>query len=711
MQIGTQLCAPEGFDVLRKGVVYHLLRSDPMRQRVLLVEFRRRPAKPEIKARGGARDSSSSAPESPASTCAMATGSPDAFKPVLHYLSRYRFEQGLDDGLIIPCALQDELPPWFSGMSVNELRPYTLLRAGRKKSHDERIDRALQHLWPLVKNLDQVLGAESPDGVINAHARACRPIQNETRLRTAFYAYVCFGFSRWALHYAVHCIGRWERMGRERKLGRPSRIHGTHHGYGTNDPEMIERILEGYRRFAGPGQHLSRIYRRTLTSVFGCVMQTDVSGRKSFIHPAGRPFPSLGQFAYRVAQVFPLAVRQTYKYGHSRVRNRLAHSQGRFAESVGNLMERTEQDAYCCDQVAKGYLPGSHLPALWVVRIRCIASGMIVGIGFSIGAEKASAYRMALFCAAIDKVKFASLFNLELKSDDWPSIGISPHVINDRGPGSTAKADPANATFMPIIKEAAPSYSGQSKASVETMHPKQVKQEGKPQYRETRLTIPQLAEQEILRAVIDNHATDVTDRFNNDALNDHLIPTPTALWNYLARKGRNHALTTQFEEAVRAYLDPIELTVRDDAVYFMDARFKSDRLLHSGALQKAHDLGRYRLPGYMMSACVRHLWVDLGTELVQVDAMLSIRDGQEQLYVSAVELEQIQQIRRDGRLELKNYHQLAARSEYEAVFEANTGQPFDQATLKPGRSRRNKASSVKERQEIIDYLRAAGGQK
>ncbi|NTV94163.1 MAG: hypothetical protein HGA75_01955 [Thiobacillus sp.] len=710
MQTGTQLCAPDGFDVLRKDVVYHLLRSDPARQRVLLLEFKCKCLRHRPKAQNDTCPSYSSSTEQPEVSALNSTGSPESFRPVLHYLSRYRFEQGLEDGMIVTRELQEELPPWFNGLTIDELRTYSQPRQGRKKSHEERIDQILLHLWPLVQNLDQVLAAESPDAVINAHARACKPVQHETRLRTAFYAYLAFGFSRWALHYAVHCIGRWSRMGHERKLGRPSHIYGAHHGHGTNDPEIVERILEGYRRFAGPGQHLSRIYRRTLVSVFGCVMQTDPFGRKSFIHPAGRPFPSLGQFAYRVAQTFPLEIRQTYKYGHARVRNRLTHSLGRFAESVGNLMERTEQDAYCCDQVAIGNRPGSHLPALWVVRIRCIASGMIVGIGFSVGAELASAYRMALFCAAVDKVKFASLFGIELRPEDWPSIGISPHVINDRGPGSTVMADSADAAFMPVIKEAAPSYSGQSKASVETLHPKPVKQEGKPRYKETRLTIPQLAAQEILRAVADNHSTDVTDRLNNDALNDGVFPTPVSLWNYLNRRGRNHAVTMRFEEAVRAYLTPIELTVRDDAAYFKDARYDSDALQCSGALQKAHDLGRYTLPGYMLDVCVRHLWLQLKPDMAEVDAMLSIRDGQEQLYISVLELEQLEQIRRDGKIELMT-HRLAAQCEYEEVFRALTGQAFEQGILKPGRTRRSKASSVQERQEIIGHLRAKWGRR
>lgn len=712
MQTGTQLHAPEGFDVLRKNTIYYFLRSDSTRKRALLIEFRHVPRT--------SKRSISSTEKSATPIVATPDGSPEAplttisklgaFKPVLTFLKRHRFEEALDAKKILPCELQEELPPWFLGMSIEELQHYSDPRIGRKISHGERIDKLLAHLWPLIQNLDQVLAAELPDALINAHARACNPPQNETRMRTAFYAYICFGFCRWVLHYKVFNIGRWDRMGRNRKFGRPSRLNGADHGYGTNDPEMICKISEGYRKFAGPGQHLSKIYRRTIRSIFGCVVQTDPMGVKYFVHPAGEPFPSLGQFVYRVAQEFPLEIRQIYKYGNTRVRTRLKHSQGRFAESVGNLMERTEQDAYCCDKVSVGYKAGSHLPALWVVRTRCIASGMIVGIGFSVGGEAASAYRMALFCEAIGKVKFCRLFGLEIKLVDWPSIGISPHIINDRGPGSTAKADAADASFRPVIKEAAPSYSGQSKASIETTHPKQVKIEGKPHYMETRLSIPQLAIQEILRVISDNHSLDVSDRLNNDAIAKQIFPTPVSIWHYLDNKGRNHALTMQFAEAVRAYLTPIELMVLDDAIYFKDQRFNSGALKKSGALQKAHTSGTYKIKGYMLDVCVRHLWVEIDMQLIEVDAMLAIRDGQEPLYISDVELEQIAQIRRDAKLELK-LHRLAVQAETDERFEQHTGQPFDQAIIKGGRNRRSKAVSVRERQDIMPYMRAKGGHR
>lgn len=709
MHIGTQLVAPDGYDCLKRGVTYYLLRSDARTQRSVLVEFcQQEPKKRKrVSGRAGGKDTTVTADSAPASSndLCLSWSKP---RPVLHFMSQARFELGLEEAFIIPSPAQQELPPWLDGLTIHDLQAYAEERPTRKKSHSERIDQMLVHLWPLVQNLDQVLAADMPDAVINAHARACRPQQNETRLRTAFYAYTCFGFCRWALHYAVQRIGRWERIGRDQKFGRPSKVNGEYHGYGSNDPEMIQMILEGYRKFAGPGQHMSKIYRRTMRTVFGCVSQTDGAGRKYFIHPAGRPFPTLGQFIYRVAQEYPLEARQIYKFGYARVRTRLQHSKGRFAESVGNLMERTEQDAYCCKEVAKGYLPGTHHPPVWVVRTRCITSGMIVGIGFSVGSEAASAYRMAKFCEAIDKVVFCRLLGLNIRPEDWPSVGVSPHVINDRGPGSTAKAEAADPALRPTIKESAPSYSGQSKASIETTHPKHVKLEGKPAYVETRLSIPQLAVQEVLRTIGDNHSIDVNSRLNNEAVIDRVFPTPISVWNYLDRRGRNHALPMSFEAAVRAYLTPIELTVRDDAVYFKEMRFNSEALQQSKILQRAHSCGNFKLKGFMLDVCVRHLWLDLGGELIEVDAMLAIRDGQEQLYISVIELEQLEQLRRNEKLALKT-HQLAARSEFEAQFEAHTGQLFEQGVIKGGRSKRSKAASLEEGREILRYLRAIGG--
>lgn len=711
MQMGSQLHAPDGFDVLCKGIVYHLLRNDPNKQRAILVSFcRKEPNKKKSSGKRGRKsDKSHDSTQDGPRLDSLGTSIED-YSAVLSFLSSFQFELGLDGGEILLCEEQRELPPWFGTLKIDDLRACDLRHTDRKVSHEARTSRLMTHLEPLVHNLDQVLSALLPDKLINAHARACQPVQHEGRFRTAFYAYLCFGCTTWALHYSFQSIGRWDRKNHRGKLGRPSVQQGAQHGHGCTSQEMQDRIVEGYRKFSRSGVHLNTIYRRTVVEIFGCVPQKGPSGVMKFIHPAGLPFPSQDQFNYRISQVFPLKERQTHKLGQARVRNHLTHSIGRFTESVSSLMERTEQDGYQCKEVCKGYLPGSHLPPLLTVRIRCTASGIIAGVGFSVGAEKASAYRMALFCAAIDKVKFAQLFGLELTPQDWPSRGVSPHVINDRGPGSTSKADGKEEAFQFIIKEGAPSYSGQSKATVETLHPKAVKNEGSPTYQETQKSIPQLAQQEILRAVRDNNATDVTDRLNHRSLIAGVLPNPVAIWNHLDSLGRSHAVNMRFEEAVRAYLTPIEVTVQDDAVYFRDARFASKALTESGVLQAAHDTGRFKLRGYALDVCVRHIWVDLGHQLIEVDAQLSIRDGDGQLYVSVVELEQIQQIRRDGKREHRQHRQ-AVHADLEMRLQNATGEKFDQATNKPGRSKRGKKASIADRQQTVPHMQFTEGRK
>jgi hypothetical protein len=219
-----------------------------------------------------------------------------------------------------------------------------------------------------------------------------------------------------------------------------------------------------------------------------------------------------------------------------------------------------------------------------------------------------------------------------------------------------------------------------------------------------------LAVQEIVRVVIDNNSTDISDRLNNKMLTDVALPTPVESWKYFDRRGRNHALAVAFEQAVRMYLDPIELVVRDDGIYFHEIRYSTDHPSFSVQLQKSHSQGRFRISGYMFSACVRHLWVEMGTALLQVDAMLNIRDGNEQLYISIVEAEQLAQVRKDGQLRLKSSRP-AVNAEFEEMYRLVTGQTFDQSILKFGRSRRRTVDSLAEAQKLKGYLRGNGGKK
>jgi hypothetical protein len=163
-----------------------------------------------------------------------------------------------------------------------------------------------------------------------------------------------------------------------------------------------------------------------------------------------------------------------------------------------------------------------------------------------------------------------------------------------------------------------------------------------------------------------------------------------------------------FEDAVRAFLMPIQVRVQNDGVYYLDQRFDSPKLRDLRLLEKASATHGFEVKGYMLDVCVRHIWVEAEGQLVEVDAMLSIWDGDEQLFISVVELEQIQRLRRESASGFR-VHTQAARSEVHEDFEEQTGKAFDQGTRKSGRAKRNNVVSLNERQQVIDYLRAKGG--
>ncbi|GAO91529.1 hypothetical protein PSA5_02450 [Pseudomonas syringae pv. actinidiae] len=102
-------------------------------------------------------------------------------------------------------------------------------------------------------------------------------------------------------------------------------------------------------------------------------------------------------------------------------------------------------------------------------------SGAVVALGFARGHETMEAYRMALFCMAIGKEKFAELFGGTLKAGDWSSVGLSKAFVFDRGPAAAMNCEDAIDWLSRL--ELTPTHSGQSKASVESSHPRE-KQSG-----------------------------------------------------------------------------------------------------------------------------------------------------------------------------------------------------------------------------------------
>lgn len=682
MHIGEQLHAPHGFECLATDTVYHFLFSDDTRNRTLLVTFGAKVDTGEVGKRSDADKRQA---------------------PRLLFLPPHRFEDAIRAQMIIACPIQRELPHWFGPLTVDDLLEHDRCCGKNMKSHDMRIDALLAHIWPAVNGMRDVLGAEDPMAQLNALARSCVPPQNETRYRIAFFSYVAFGMERMALHYPIARMGIWDRSTHEKKFGR-AHILGKDHGYRACTDEIRDACIEGFREYSGSGKHVTEIYRKTLASHFGCTPIQDTGGRMSFANPTGKAFPSEAQFRYIVSMEFDLHTRQVLKFGAHRVRTKLSQPRGQFIDSVANAMEELVEDGYFLSVVSQGYLKGSQLPRLCVVRIICKATGLIVGIGFSLKGESADAYRMAKACMAVDKVWFCSLFGVKIRHEEWPSIGLPLHELTDRGAGATDKAYKAIGMPPTMIKEIVSAYSGQSKASVETRHPKEVKQEGAPQYRSTGSTIPELAAQEIWRVIESNRTTNIALRLPPDAIAAGVQPTPVAFWNYLTTLGRTFAIKVPRDRAVRAFFEEVDLTVQDGAVFFHGFRYWSEELAASGILTRASS----KVRGYTLPVCVRHIFLDTAQGLLTVDAAFGIRVGEEERYLSVSELEQLHELRRREAAALK-IHQQAVRADIEQRFEEQTGKSYDQADIQSGRAKRNNAASVEEARQTLPHLKRRGG--
>lgn len=659
MQIGTQIVAPNGFDQLAQGQTYHFLKSDGKRMnpRVLLVHF-------------------------------SVTDKFERTKAHLIIMTRSRFEEGLAEEQIVPLSKQSKLPPWLAPWEGIDLSQIDVFRARAKVPHSLRVEDRLLTIAPHLKDIEAILATENPATEINRRAVASRPVQHETRFRLWFLTYLCFGCNVWSLLPPFHRIGKWLRFDHPKtKFGAPSVAYGAGYGYPSTE-EMKRRCIDAYVRYARLGRTMSEIYRIAMIEEFKCKTIVLPSEMEVYVHPKGEPFPTYWQFKYRVMQEFGLEQVQRTLYGDVRHRARLAATKGHFSQEVANLYEKVEADGYYTER-PKGYIEGSALKPLCVVTGRDVLSGKLLGIGFSFGAERSTAYRMMLFCMAVPKDFFCRLFGIPFQKGEWTNEGIPGHFGVDRGPGARHALIADLEKRFPI-REIAPSWAPQSKATVESSHPREVQTQGQPSYIQSNLTPVQLAKKEILRLIKYNHTADMSDRFDPDGEMAFVPPNPMGLWNYYDKRFRNDAQPMSIEEAVRTFLTPVELELRDDAVWLEGRPFKSAEFVETGILEKAARANGSvpRLQGYILDLCVRHVWVEIEGRLFLVEGQLRTRGDQDKLWTSFEELQQWSEARRKVKSAFA-IHQHAAASKYMYRFKEATGKSWHGWTRRTGPAKRD----------------------
>ncbi|WP_421376310.1 hypothetical protein ACOCG7_00490 [Paraburkholderia sp. DD10] len=666
MLTGAQIGSPDGFGPLREGTIYYFLGNVKQPNLIALAYF------------------DWTKPGQPLSL---------AFT-----MERDEFENGLALGRIVASKRDQDLPPWLAQLDGTHFDKRDAERQKAKRPYRDYVDSRLLHIQPAVDNLDEILSAENVQSSINAWAKRCTPRQNETRFRTWLLSYLCFGRNLWTLLPTFHRSGCWDRETHARqKQGAASLAYGKGHGYKMTR-EMSERCVKGYYKFVLQGKLMTHIYSDTMNKVFGCISITGRSNAKEFHHPQGKPFPSLRQFRYAVEKAIGVETVQLNRYGSTRHRRSLAPSQGRFSQDVAYLLEKVEFDAYFTEERPRGYLEGSVLPPLCVVVARDVLSGAKVGIGFSFGAERMTAYLMALFSMAVPKGYFLSLFGIELESDMWECEGLPPHYKVDRGAGSSEALIASDEDRLPI-RNMTPAYAGQSKATVESSHPRKCKSEGEPHYIASNLTPVELAKREIYALIRYNHTADMSARMPMDRELASVLPTPHELWKYYAGKLRSSGIPMSIPNAVRAFLRQVPMTAKKDGVYLDDRKYSSNELRACGLLNRVARSSQGKMPidGYILDLCLRHVWVEVERKIIQLDAQLPIRDDPELLFVSIAELREWNAARAKVGSIFRE-HKVAAYADSLRRFETETGKSWDSGTRKPGRAKKTPAARQEARE-------------
>ena len=379
-------------------------------------------------------------------------------------------------------------------------------------------------------------------------------------------------------------------------------------------------------------------------------------------------------------------------------------SKGSFADSLINVNQRIEFDGYYISEKLSGLTEGSAVDSFCVVRAVCALSGMIVGIGFSEGKENMAAYRMAIYSMACDKVKFCAQYGLEISAEEWPSAGLSGGMVLDRGPAAGYEVQPEIHWLKSV--ELTPVYSGQSKATVESSHPRDKKTLGQPTHFHSKLDFVQMAKREILGVLKANHASDAGLRMDEEMILAGIKPTPHDIYAYWSMRGRDSSIGIPFDTAVRQFLDVRPAAIRKDGVYFYGRKYRSRTLEETGVFDLVARQGVINTSAYFLIMCVRHIWIEVKGVLFELDSVRTARTSLGTIDISLRDLQEIDQLRRDRAADLRD-ERPAHEQHFNDRFKQNTGEDWDAGKRKIGPPSKSGAAL----RDTADYKRFKGDKK
>lgn len=662
MITGSKITAPNGYRGFSKEDVYYFLQNDAENNCVRLVQFIER-----VSAKNCNKTEISST---------KAT----TMRTKLLTLSSIDFEEAIEDESLVESPDRENFPPWLDrikGISIAALEDQ---RVHKKESYLEKVDRKYAAIAELIPRAREILSGADPDREIGTHGR--RLNENTTRVRLWFYTYIVFGRNKWALMDRSKNIGHWNRDEKisPQKLGRPSK-NGCKSGFHTT-PEMKELVLKGYKAYKSKYKSQNKIYRAVLTNMFGCV-----SDGNQFYHPQGKPFPSRAQYRRCVTKHVDPAVLLKEEKGPSKARE-LSGEMGSFSAGLQAVHQRVEFDGYYVSEKLTGVAEGSVVNSFCVVRAVCVLSGQITGIGFAREKETMEAYKMCLFSMAMDKVRFAELFGVKIHPWEWPCLGLAGDIVVDRGPASGLDC-------LPEIKwlsafELPPPYSGQSKASVESSHPRDRKNHDQPAFFHSSHIFTEVVHREILRVLKDNRSSNATRRME-DLYAYGVEPTPHGVWSYYSSVGRDLSVEMPFDDAVRSFLSKETVVIKKDAVYLYGRKYSSQSLVGTGIFNRVARGSTIKAEAYVLNMCVRSIWIELHGQLHELYAMIPMSMPEDSSYLTLEDLKRLNESRKVSNRAQED-KSLAVSQHYEDRLKQAIGKDWDDGRLVIGQPKKSAAS-------------------
>lgn len=672
MQIGTKLIAPNGYLDLPTDREFYFLLNCTAARRALLAIFER--GKKEWDAH-------------------------------LVVLKQQHFERGILSGELRAATPQPSMPPHLEGLEGIDLWDVDTRRVGSKKSN---IFRAQERLLAIVDYVDAwpaIVQADAPEFALNQMARERG--QTPRRVRHWLLTYLCFGRSELSLYPAFGRIGHYDRA---------STPGSKPYGRLTRNPDLapprrltqrdIDLIGKSYANLARNGQSLSKIYAEAMVKHFHATTEVLADGNRRLIAADGTPVPTLGAYRYHVNKLFGASQIRTAKYGKNRAR-RQRQNHGSFRETTTDHMQIVECDGFYSLEKPCSYVTGKELDRLCVVRGVCVATSQLVGIGFSLGGEHSDAYRMMLFSMAIDKRVFCSLFGIEIEEGEWVGHGLPLQIVNDRGPGSTLHhrremLGPNRKTgYLPLC-EITPTGSGQSKALIESKHPKDLRMEEPNVYVKSEKTVTELVFSEIQRCLTQNESQLQDTGYNATFARRNVRPTPAALAADLVKVGRTAAQPVPFAEAVRQFLPSDAISLTRSGAKFRSITYRSHQLAE--AVSTYPDKRVRKLKAYYLPLCLRHIWVELDGRLLQLDNESIFNGGPEDSNLSekeAIELEE----RRGRNRQRQDLNRSAVIAQGMKNEQDRFGRPYQAPRLTTRRSEQTPKASPAERSQHRNLYR------